>query len=396
MNWDVRGVVRHGSRHLVVASATRRAPAAMLAIVAALAAAWSVTHLAGGTRTAMVHAFYVGIVLAASRFRYVGALVASVGAGLLAGPLMPLDVAAGTSQELSGWLFRMASFVLIGQIVALLSHGSLEGLTSAVIDHRVKTDLEAALHRGEFRVVYQPLYDLTSRSLTGVEALLRWDDPSRGVVSPDQFIGDAERTGAIVPIGGWVLREAVRQTADWQAHVPGLSLKVAVNISPRQLEDDELTREVAAVLRDTGLFPGDLQLEVTETALIDDLDGVIGRLAELRALGVSIAIDDFGTGQSSLAYLHRLPVDVIKIDRSFVHALTSGDRSSAVAKGIVRLCTSLNAVTVAEGIETQAQEDVLLSLGCTLGQGYLYARPADAHDLISLLLAKSQHATSAA
>ncbi len=381
----LKGALRRGQR-MAVASADWSSWASSLGLAVGLGAVWLATYAAGGTHTVMPHLFYAPVVIAATRFNHFGALVAALGAGVLAGPLMPLNVAAGTHQQPLGWLLRMAFFVLIGQTVAVFSNRSLSELSTVVADVRRGAELEAALERQEFRLVYQPLYDLGSGAVVGVEALVRWQHPERGTVTPDGFIEAAERTGAILPLGRWVLREAVQQLAGWHATTPaGRHLKVAVNLSARQLEDDGLTDHVVAVLRDSQLPPSALQLEVTETALITDLDMASTRLRQLQALGVGIAIDDFGTGQSSLSYLHRFHADVVKIDRSFVREVQHDAHARAVAEGVVRLSTALGALTVAEGIETQGQADIMQALGCDIGQGYWFARPGEPEAILDLL-----------
>ena len=385
---------RHsGPQRLLIALATRSKLLSVLAIIAGLTSATTVTYVAGGTHTAMPHLFYLPVVAAASRFREAGALVVAVVAGLLVGPLMPLDVGSRTAQAPLGWLIRMAFLVIIGQTVALLSHRSLGGFSRALADHRTRLELEQALRRGELQVVYQPLYALADGRLVGAEALLRWHHPRRGLIAPDAFIAAAERTGLIVPIGLHVLRQAVSQLSAWRSLPDGGGVKVAVNVSARQLEDDALLDQVADILAATGVPAEALQLEVTETAIVTDLAGVTRRLQQLRDTGIAIAIDDFGTGQSSLAYLHRFPADVVKIDRSFVAGLEQDGQARAVASAVVRLALEVGATTVAEGIETQQQADTLRSLGCHVAQGYFYGRP-DGADAILALLAPAEGSPS--
>lgn len=371
---------------VVVAFATNNAAVAAAGIACALAASSAATYAAGGTRTAMPHLVYVPIAMAAARFRALGALVVAMAAGLLLGPMMPLDVAAGTVQPVYGWLTRLFFFVLVGQTVAVLCHRSLTSLSEALTDLRAKAQLEVALARSEFKVVYQPLVELETGRIVGVEALVRWEHPRRGEVPPDMFIGAAERTGVIVDIGLYVLREASSQVARWRATIAAASeLKIAVNLSARQLDDDNLPNKVAAVLAETGLPPGALQLEVTETAVITDVAAATSQVQELRNLGIAIAVDDFGTGESSLAYLHRFRADVIKIDRVFVQALDDHDQARALAAGVIGLAASLGATTVAEGIETAAQAEAVRALGCRIGQGYHFARPSGPDQIERLL-----------
>jgi EAL domain-containing protein (putative c-di-GMP-specific phosphodiesterase class I) len=247
------------------------------------------------------------------------------------------------------------------------------------------TDLRHAADRGELRVLYQPIVELTSGAITGVEALVRWHRPGHGETQPATFIPLAEETGLIVPIGRWVLAEACRQGRRWQLAAPRGSSgpTMSVNVSARQLYDPNFARDVAAVLAETGLSPDRLILEITESVLVSNTSAE-DRLHELKALGVRLAIDDFGTGYSNLSYLHRFPLDIIKIDRSFV-AKVANTGESVLASIIVNLATNLNLQTVAEGIEYPEQRAQLIALGCMSGQGFLFARPVDADRVSGLL-----------
>jgi diguanylate cyclase len=222
----------------------------------------------------------------------------------------------------------------------------------------------------------------TGRPLA-VEALVRWEHPVHGTISPVEFIPVAERTGAITAIGLHVLEDACRRVRDWQ-RLLGAPFYASVNLSPRQLQEPTLVADVLGVLSSTGLAARDLVLEVTESAVVDEAVA-IPALKALREHGIRIAIDDFGTGYSSLHYLTRLPVDILKIDRSFVNELDGTPEGSAVTEAVIRLSQALHLRTVAEGIETGAQADELLLLGCDTGQGYLYARPMPADAVESLL-----------
>ena len=241
-------------------------------------------------------------------------------------------------------------------------------------------DLALATAAGQLEVHYQPTVDLADGRTTGYEALVRWHHPTRGLVPPAEFIPQAEASGHVVEIGRWVLRRAVQQVAAWSADA-GRPLGMAVNLSPRQLADDDVVALVAAVLAETGLPAGQLTLEVTEGVLVRDVDRVVERLAALRALGVRIAIDDFGTGYSSMSYLRRLPADVLKIDRSFVQELGSDGRSTTLVASMIELARSLGLEVVAEGVETAQQHALLGDLACSHAQGYLFGRPQPAHDL---------------
>ncbi len=243
----------------------------------------------------------------------------------------------------------------------------------ANLRRELEHDLRTALAEGSFEIHYQPLVDLRSDEVTGCEALLRWRHPVRGMISPADFIPVAEETGLIEEIGQWVLRTACIEAATWPAGV-----RVAVNVSPIQFKSQTLSLKVASALAEAGLDPRRLELEITEAVLIADDDAALITLNQLRKLGVHIALDDFGTGYSSLSYLQRFPFDKIKIDRSFVKALTRGSGSSSIIKAVVSIATDRNMITTAEGVETQQQRDTVQALGCTQMQGYLFspARPA--------------------
>jgi diguanylate cyclase (GGDEF)-like protein len=242
-------------------------------------------------------------------------------------------------------------------------------------------DLAVATGAGQLAVHYQPTIALADGRTTGYEALLRWAHPERGMVPPVEFIPMAEESGHIVEIGRWVLDQAVRQAAVWTAE-SGRPVGMAVNLSPRQLVDDDVVGLVDEVLTRHGLPAGQLTLEVTEGVLLSDVDQVVDQLRALRGLGVRIAIDDFGTGYSSLSYLRRLPADIVKIDRSFVQDLGSEGRSTTLVASIIELARSLQLEVVAEGVETQEQHALLDDLACSHAQGYLFGRPqpAPAHD----------------
>lgn len=234
--------------------------------------------------------------------------------------------------------------------------------------------LRRALLGTEFHLHYQPRVDLLSGAICGWEALLRWNCPGDGAVSPAEFIPVAEDSGLIVPIGEWALHEACRQFVSWrnQGLEPG---SLAVNLSPRQLRAPQLVERVAAILEETGLPAAMLELEITETAVMEEFDNSAGILARLSDLGVGIAVDDFGTGYSSLAYLRRLPVDKLKIDRSFVRALEDGPQDVAIVRTIIELARTLGLTVVAEGVESETQWRLLQGARCHEMQGYLFSRP---------------------
>ena len=238
----------------------------------------------------------------------------------------------------------------------------------------VEHELRLALGREEFEVVYQPQYDLATERQCGSEALIRWHHPVHGKIAPGHFISVAEDTGLIVPIGEWVLRRACTEAATWSE-----PLTVAVNLSPAQFRDGDIAETVASVLKETGLAPNRLELEITENLLINDTEEVLGKLNRLRELGVAIAMDDFGTGYSSLSYLARFPFSKIKIDRQFIRNMTRDPAMRAIVKTIVALGRSLEIAVTAEGVETQEQAAMLREFGCPQVQGFLYGYPEAAN-----------------
>jgi diguanylate cyclase (GGDEF)-like protein len=237
----------------------------------------------------------------------------------------------------------------------------------------VEHELRLALGRDEFDVVYQPQYDLATERQCGSEALIRWHHPVHGKIAPGHFISVAEETGLIVPIGEWVLRRACSEAATWPD-----KLMVAVNLSPAQFRDGDIADTVATVLKETGLEPERLELEITENLLINDTEEVLGKLIRLRDLGVAIAMDDFGTGYSSLSYLARFPFSKIKIDRQFIRNMTRDTAMRAIVKTIIALGKSLEVSVTAEGVETQEQAAMLREFGCSQVQGFLYGYPQSA------------------
>jgi len=235
--------------------------------------------------------------------------------------------------------------------------------------------LRGADQRDELRLDYQPIVNLASGNVVGVEALVRWQPPDRPLLMPNEFIDLAEETGEIFPMGRWILRQACRQAREWQVRLALPELQVSVNLSARQFQEHDLVESVEAILAETGLDPSNLVLEITESGLMSRTAGTIGRLTALRARGIHLAIDDFGTGYSSLSYLERFPIDILKIDRSFIAGMSPDGDRPAIARAIVELGRTLELQVVAEGVETPDQAEWLRSLGCPLGQGYLYARP---------------------
>ncbi|MEV4777953.1 putative bifunctional diguanylate cyclase/phosphodiesterase [Burkholderia sp. LMU1-1-1.1] len=284
---------------------------------------------------------------------------------------------------------------LIGNADVAMYHGKQSGRDRcyfyrpemnlrALERQRVEADLHRALTRGEFDLHYQPRVNLASGAIAGAEALLRWTHPEHGAVAPSRFIPVAEACGLIVPIGHWVLREACMQVARWKGsgRDPGV---IAVNISALEFRDDGFTGRLRAALADSGMAPRCLELEITEGVLMDDAGASAAILAELKEIGVLLAIDDFGTGYSSLSYLNRFPVDVLKIDQSFVREIGAAPADGIIVGAVIAMGASLGHKVVAEGVEHQAQLEFLRAHHCDEGQGFLFGRPMPASAFAALL-----------
>jgi len=247
----------------------------------------------------------------------------------------------------------------------------------------LEMDLRMALENDEFYLVYQPTFNLQEMRPTGMEALLRWRSATRGIVQPNDFIPLLEETGLIVEVGNWVLREACRQAVRWRE--AGHPVGVAVNVSARQLDGDSFVSEVALILQEAGLDPDSLTIEITETALMRDIEQAVLRLGSVKELGVRIAIDDFGTGYSSMAHLQRFPVDALKIDRSFIMRMTDNQEGETIIRTLVKLGKALSIETFAEGIEQARELALLQGEQCDSGQGFLFARPLEVADTAPFL-----------
>jgi EAL domain-containing protein (putative c-di-GMP-specific phosphodiesterase class I) len=248
--------------------------------------------------------------------------------------------------------------------------------------HRLSIEqhLHHALERGELELYYQPIYDRIRRCIVSVEALLRWNDPQRGVVAPGEFINLAEETGLILPIGDWVIRGAAAQVRRWREE--GLSdLRVSFNISAHQLSQAELIGVLRDAIRTEEIDPHLLQIEITETAAMLNVDRTMRLLGDIREMGVTIAIDDFGTGQSSLIYLKQFPIDTIKIDKAFLRDITEDETAAALVSYVINLAHTLRLNVVAEGVETEAQYAFLRHYACDQMQGYLFSRPVPATEI---------------
>jgi diguanylate cyclase (GGDEF)-like protein len=273
-------------------------------------------------------------------------------------------------------------------------------LSAGLVRRReLQAALEKAVARSAFTLAYQPIVALTTGEVAGFEALVRWPHPQWGMMQPDQFISLAEETGQIVPLGSWVLGQAAADTARWRRDQRGdprqnrasddgavpRSLHVSVNVSARQFTAPGFVDGVHRILDSSGLEPGALMLELTESVLLRRDDRVVADLIELKAIGLQLAIDDFGTGYSSLSYLGELPIDVLKIDKSFLDGMAGSEQRLALVKGIVGIARTLQLEVVAEGIESEDQRDLLIAMGCQFGQGYLLAMPMAARQAQTLV-----------
>jgi diguanylate cyclase (GGDEF)-like protein/PAS domain S-box-containing protein len=293
---------------------------------------------------------------------------------------------------LSGPAYEQAEDVLRDAAIAMIrarsaAHGQYHVFdpamhAEAMARLQLETDLRRALERGELRVFYQPIVHLQTGRITGFEALIRWQHPERGLVMPDDFIPMAEETGLILPIGLWVLEEACRTLRRWQHRPGGEALKMAVNLSARQFSQPDLVRRIRAILTRTQINPGTLELEITESVILQNSTPVLDTLGRIKALGVQLHVDDFGTGYSSLSYLHRLPLDALKIDRSFVSGADAG--SLQIVRTIVAMAQALGVAVVTEGIETAELLDELRTLRCEYGQGFFFSRPVAAEEIETL------------
>jgi EAL domain-containing protein (putative c-di-GMP-specific phosphodiesterase class I) len=261
----------------------------------------------------------------------------------------------------------------------------------AIARLEIETDLRRALTSRELVIHYQPEVDLRNGGIIGFEALVRWQHPKYGLVPPLDFIPIAEETGLITPLGAWVLKDACCQTRRWQSAFPKFSnLKISVNLSGKQLTSKDLLRDVEQALQVSLLPPECLNLEITESILMEDTDATIQTLLNLKRLGLGLQIDDFGTGYSSLSYLHRLPFDTLKIDRSFVKSMNAQEDGIAIVRTIMALAQSLKMSVVAEGVENQTQLSHLREMGCGFAQGYYFSKPLDAASAEKMVASRSR------
>ncbi|NMM16074.1 MAG: EAL domain-containing protein [Cellulomonas sp.] len=352
-------------------------------LIATMVAATTTTVYAlGGAPNTAVHGFYFPIIYAALRFgRRAGVLTALV-AATLSGPLMPLDVAAGTSQPIEAWAVRLVFFVLIAFAVHWLARQDPRPLEEMLRDSATHFRLRGALARNEVTAHYQPIADLNTGQVVGAESLCRWADRAGGYHSPAQFIPAAERTGLVIPLGQHMLTTALDQAARW-ARGPGPAPMVTINVSAVQLTHPSFLPDLVTALGVHQVRPELVCLEITETALIRDPHQAVRVVRAAHDLGLLIALDDFGIGYSSLAYLRDFPIDIIKIDQSFVAEVDCDPKTNSLVMAIIEMAKALGATTIAEGIERPSQLESLRSLGCDLGQGWHLGRPAPPEQITS-------------
>jgi EAL domain-containing protein (putative c-di-GMP-specific phosphodiesterase class I) len=251
---------------------------------------------------------------------------------------------------------------------------------------QIESDLRHAFERDEFFLHFQPIVSIQGGDIVGAEALIRWRHFERGIVSPATFVPVAEDTGLVVPLGRWVLREACRQAKEWDARGRGgKGFGISVNLSVREFAQPDLVRAVASILEETGLAPSSLKIEITESAIIGQKHPAIETVEQLRKLGVAIHLDDFGTGYSALSYLHRLPLDAVKVDRAFTSAIDLEERPLHVVKAIVSLAHAIGLEVVAEGVTNEKQLQLLRDMGCDLAQGFYFSRPCNGEEMSALL-----------
>lgn len=380
------------STRVLAVTVERRTAGAAGVISVLLGVGFLSTYALGGAHIVPPHFFYVPILFAGLRFGLVGAIPTAIASAILAGPLMPVDVSLGTTQSLSDWVVRGGFFVAIGATLPAMMR---RGTTTIQQDRRniqIEMEIRRALAEGEFMLFYQPIVDLAEGHIVGAEALLRWQHPERGLLLPEDFIHDVERIGSIA---NWVLQEAATTTTRWRTTYGLEGFQISVNVSAQNLVQPDFVTQVRNALHAAHLDPKHLCLEVTESSMIDDIDSVAIRLQVLRSIGIKIALDDFGTGHATLSYLQQLPIDVIKIDRSFVGDLGTRRNGGAIVSSMLQLAHRVGAICIAEGVETEMQSEVLSRNGCALAQGYLFARPVPAIEFEQLLADATAYATFA-
>jgi EAL domain-containing protein (putative c-di-GMP-specific phosphodiesterase class I) len=349
----------------------------VLLFAGAILAVTVLVAVTGGAPNTWVHLYYIPILYVAVRHGARAAVGAGIVAGLAAGPWMASSLDGLSHQAMDSWLVRMAIFVAVGVAGAWLAREQPRPLGTIVRDIALARGLRAAIKHDHLRVHYQPLIDLTDGDVVGFEALCRWNDGKQRPVPPALFIPEAERSGVITALGKQVLRQVVDQAHNWIDAGHG-GLLGTVNVSGVQLSDPAFLDYLTEIVCQHANHDFRLCIEITETAIIADPEQALATLHAARELGVTIALDDFGTGASSLAYLARFPIDIIKIDQSFVASLGLDPKSHTLVRAMVQMAHSLGALTIAEGIETGEQLKTLRAIGCTMGQGYYLGRPGEA------------------
>ncbi|WP_195210528.1 EAL domain-containing protein [Actinomarinicola tropica] len=383
---DQRELLRRGDE-LIARTARIDAAVTWSVVVVLVVASWGVSYALGGSQTVGPQLFHLPVVLAAARFGARGSFIAAVLAGLASGPILPLDVAEGEAQSVANWGSRLVIFLVVGQMVASLHSRSVGAARRRISDHQVASDLLDAVADGEIVPAYQPIVDLRTGEIEGVEALARWRRPDGELLGPAAFIDDAERTGVVHAIDRSILAQAAAQVAAWHeaSLIPG-AFRLSVNLSAHHLAEPDIVASIRDVLAESGISPACLVLEITETGLVSDPEGIACRLEELRGLGATVSLDDFGVGTSSLGNLMRFPIDAFKIDRSFILGAEGSDRGRALAGSVIGMAGRLGLSSpVAEGIETEEQRRTLVELGCARGQGFLFSRPVLAAEAEELL-----------
>lgn len=339
------------------------------------AGAWLVSFAAGGASTVPPHGFYLPIAYVGARAGVRGAAVAGVAAALVAGPGLPAETSTWTSQSVSDWGSRGVFFVVIGVAITHLTRATISG---ELIAAERETELLRAIESDQLRLLYQPLVRIDTGTVVGAEALVRWDHPTRGVIGPEEFVPFAEERGVIDTLGDWVLHRAVSDMREW-SDSPGVQdlpiSELAINVSRRQFsEHASLIGQLDCLIRD-GPLPLKLIVEVTETALAESPVLLVDQLMDLKLRGLEVAMDDFGTGQSSVAAVRDLPIDIIKIDKTFVDGLTTDSNDREIVESTIELADRLGKRIIAEGVETDEQLQALIALGVRYAQGYLFGRP---------------------
>lgn len=346
-------------------------------VIGAIAAVTVLVAATGGAPNTWAHLYYLPIIYAAVRHGFVRSVITAIAAALAAGPWMPSSFAGAEHQEFTSWMVRLVIFVVVGILAAWLARAQVRSVDALMHDQVVSRSLRGGMRRGHVGVHYQPLVSLGTGDVVGFEALCRWHDGRGQFRPPDLFIPQAERTGLIVDLGAQVLHEAAKQAQRW-ADAGHSGLLMTVNVSAVQLSHPGFLSEVLAVARSHSIEEYEVCLEVTESAVIVDPECARETLRAARDLGMKVAVDDFGTGQSSLAYLADFPIDIVKIDRTFIAGLGTDPKANALVGAMVAMARALGAVTIAEGIETREQLAAVRSLGCEIGQGFYLGRPVPA------------------